>query len=587
MTDSVAEIKARLNIENLVSEYVVLKRIGKSLKGLCPFHAEKTPSFIVSPDKGIAYCFGCHKGGDLFKFMMEVENVDFPEALRILAEKTGVTLEKESAKNFVKKSEKEILIEIHEETANFYAETLWSEAGASALDYLRKRGLGDDTIRRFKLGYAPDSYGQTHEMLLRKKFSHAHILQAGLALAKDTSMNKIYDRFRGRIMFPVQDSLGRVVGFGGRASLPDQEPKYLNSPETPIYQKNQLLYGFYQAKTAIKACKKVVVVEGYMDFLAAFQDGLENCVAVNGTAMTKRHLTNLKPYISELILSFDMDNAGREAAKRSFEITQDFDFTVKVLTLPSGKDIAEFVQNTHGKLKEMADSARMFTDFFYEDLLSRHNLSDISSKKKVLAEFAGFFMRLRSSVEKDLYVRKLAGDLLVPEVQIYDELNVMKFADSHPAKMALESDQVNKQYDPEDLLTGLIFQFPKLFADTKIDLSQDYFSDSLKAIYKQFCSKYNPHGTDQEAVLEIVSTWDEELKTRIGLMSLYVEERYAGMPDDQISRAMTDLVQKIRLGNLSKLRSDLQKRLKLAESARDTSQMQEVLEKLNEINKIN
>lgn len=587
MTDSVGEIKTRLSIEDLVSEYVVLKRIGKSLKGLCPFHSEKTPSFIVSPDKGIAYCFGCHKGGDLFKFMMEVENVDFPEALRILAEKTGVTLEKESSKNFVKKSEKEVLIEIHEETADFFVEKLWTGEGAKALEYLQKRGLTDATVKRFKLGFAPDSYDATHQMLLKKKFSHAQILQSGLALAKDTSMNKIYDRFRGRIMFPVQDSLGRVVGFGGRALLPEQEPKYLNSPETPIYQKNQLLYGFYQAKAAIKAQKKVVIVEGYMDFLAAFQDGLENVGAVNGTAMTKKHLTMLKPYISELILSFDMDNAGREAAKRSFEITQDFDFTVKVLTLSSGKDIADFVQNTKGKLMEMANAAILFTDFFYDDLLARYDLSNISNKKKVLAEFAGFFMRLKSSVEKDLYVRKLAGDLVVPEVQIYDELNVMKFTKSHPAKMAMDSEEVRKQYGPEELLMGLILQYPKLFYDTKIDLSQDFFSDNLKAIYKQFCSKYNPQGTDQEAVLEIVSTLNEELKNQVGLMSLYVEERYEGLPDEQVSRAMKDLVQKIKLENLSKARAALHRQLKQAETLKDVEQMQEVLIKLNELNKIN
>jgi hypothetical protein len=236
---------------------------------------------------------------------------------------------------------------------------------------------------------------------------------------------------------------------------------------------------------------------------------------------------------------------------------------------------------------EMAKDARLFTDFFYDDLLSRADLADISSKKKVLAEFAGFFMRLKSSVEKDLYVRKLAGDLLVPEVQIYDELNVMKFAKSHPAKMAMESEETRKQYGPDELLTGLIFQYPKLFYETKIDLSQGFFSDNLKAIYKQFCSKYNPQGTDQEAVLEIVSTLDEELRAQVGLMSLYIEERYDELPEGQVIRAMQDLAQKIKLENVSKSRSTLQRQLKQAESAKDGPQMQEVLVKLNELNKIN
>ena len=576
MSDAVNEIKARLPIENLVAEYVVLKRIGKSLKGLCPFHSEKTPSFIVSPDKGIAYCFGCQKGGDIFRFLMEVENIDFSEALKILSEKTGVVLEKESSKNFVQKGEKDVLLEIHEQATGFFEQELWSERGMAALDYLRGRGLTEQTIRQFRLGLAPDSFEATHQLLLKKGYKHAQILQAGLALAKDTSMVHIYDRFRGRITFPVTDGLGRVVGFGGRALSSEQQPKYLNSPETPIYQKNQLLYGFHQSKPTIKVTKQAVVVEGYMDYLMACQDGVKNVVAVNGTALTKRHLTQLKPYIEELVLSFDMDRAGQEAARRSFELTQDFEFIVKVMILPSGKDIADFVLEQPGELNGLLAGIRLFADHFYEDLFVRFNKNSPVEKRKILAEFALLIGKIKSSVERDGYVRKLAADLAVPEVQIYDELSVMKLSQNHPAKQAMEAEKT-KQYAPEEILLGLLLNYPLRFYAIKDRLSQDDLPECIKTIYNQFLSNYNPQGTDQDAVLSILSGLDGELKPQATLMSLFVEEKYGELPPETIEKEIVDLMGKIRQKRLVDLRQGLQRRLKEAESRQDQQEMQDIL----------
>lgn len=583
MSDSVSEIKSRLPIENLVAEYVSLKRIGKSMKGLCPFHSEKTPSFIISPDKGIAYCFGCHKGGDIFRFLMEIENIDFNEALKLLAEKTGVELEKSSGKNFVRKGEKEILIDIHEDVAEFYQQNLWSESGKNTLEYLRGRGLNDETIKQFRLGLAPDSFDQTNLFLLKKGYTHAQILQSGLALAKDTTINKIYDRFRGRLMFPVEDSLGRVVGFGGRALLADQQPKYLNSPETPIYQKNQLLYGFYQSKPTIKSLKQVIIVEGYMDFLAAFQDGVKNVVAVNGTALTKRHLVQLKPYLEELVFSFDMDNAGKEAARRSFEITQDFDFLVKILILPSGKDIADFVKENPGELRSLVAKIELFTDYHYQDLFKRYNKESLGDKRKILLEFSALIGKLKSSVERDSYVRRLAAELNVPEVQIYDELNILKMSKNHPAKQAMEGNLAKTQYQPEEILIGLLLNFPKYFFEIKSTLSQEYFSERVNTIYNQFLSNYNPHGTDQEAVSAILSGLDDELKSQANLMSLYVEEKYEEMPEQSIKKEIEHLVAKIKNRNLTLVRQGLHRRLKDAEASKNFTEMEQVLIELSKI----
>ncbi len=582
MSEAINEIKTRLPIENLVAEYVVLKRVGKSLKGLCPFHSEKTPSFIVSPDKGIAYCFGCHKGGDVFRFLMEVENIDFSEALKLLADKSGVVLEKQSSKSFVKRGEREVLLEIHEKTTSFYQEKLMGSGGVNALQYFHSRGINDDTIKRFRLGFAPDDFAETHQYLLKSGYTHAQILQSGLALAKDTSMNRIYDRFRGRVMFPVRDSMGRVVGFGGRALLPDQQPKYLNSPETPIYQKNQLLYGFYEAKKTIKAAKQAIIVEGYMDYLMAFQDGVKNVVAVNGTALSNRHLTQLKPYIEELVFSFDMDNAGREASRRSFELTQDFDFLVKGLVLTSGKDIADFVKEKPGELNGLLSGIKLFSDYYYEELFTRFDKNSLSDQRKILAEFAILVSRIKSSVERDSYVRKLAADLNVPEVQVYDEMNIMKFSKSHPAKQALEQNKP-AQYSVENILVGLMLNYPKCFYDMKESISQELLPEKAKTIYNQLLSNYTPQGTDQDAVSAMLASLEEELKSEVSLMSLYVEEKYGELQEVSIKKEVEDLLMKLRNQRIVDWRQDLHKQLKDAESSGDQEKLKNILLELSNI----
>lgn len=584
MNDVVSEIKSRLSIENLVAEYISLKRIGKSLKGLCPFHSEKTPSFIVSPDKGIAYCFGCHKGGDIFNFLMEVENIEFGEAIRLLAEKTGVEIQNTSRKEFVKKGEKEVLMDIHEEVAKFYEKELWSERGKEVLSYLQdKRGLNEDIIKQFRLGFAPDSYEETHQYLLKKGFKKSQILQAGLAMAKDTSLNNIYDRFRNRIIFPVSDSLGRIVGFGGRALQDDQQPKYLNSPETLIYHKNQLLYGFSQSKSHIKIFKQAIIVEGYLDFLMAFQDGIKNVIAVNGTALTNRHLLLLKPYIEELVLSFDMDNAGKEAGRRSYELTQEFNFIVKILTLPKGKDIADFVKDNKGKLKDLVGKIQLYADFYYADLFKRFDKESFKGKREILREFIIFINKIKSSIEKDSYIRKLAADLGVSETKIYDEIKINKLSDQHPAKQLEDISNKIEQYNAEDILIGLILNYPKYVYEIKDKISQADFSENLKTIYIRFLSIYNHSGINQNAILAILSDLDDKLKSHAKLMSLYVEERYKDLPEDLIVKEIIELIAKLKTQNINTHKRDLYRKLKEAESGNDKAQIETILIELNNL----
>jgi DNA primase len=265
MGDPVDEIKSRLSIEELVSSYVQLKKAGRSYKGLCPFHSEKTPSFVVSSEKQICHCFGCNKGGDIFTFIQEVEGISFPEALRLLADRVGVKIEENKSKSVsVSKKEKDEFYRAHDLAAEFFEKQLLSSRdGEKVLEYLYKRGLTNETIKEFRLGFAPDSYDSLYPFLLKKGINKDILIQSGLVSAKNLSSDDIYDKYRQRLIFPILDNLGKICGFGGRALKKDQMPKYLNSPENIIYNKSKLLYGLYHSQKAIKEFDKILLVEGY------------------------------------------------------------------------------------------------------------------------------------------------------------------------------------------------------------------------------------------------------------------------------------------------------------------------------------
>ena len=583
MRDAVAEIKSRLNIEDLVSQYVVLKRTGATLKGLCPFHSEKSPSFVVSPDRGIAYCFGCHKGGDVFKFLQEIEGIEFGEALKILAEKTGVELEKQQMAKRITKDERSDLFEIHEEVTAFYEKKLWeTNEGAKVLEYLKKRGLSEETIRNFRLGYSPDSYTDTHTMLLKSSFTQKSILLSGLALTKDTGFTNIYDRFRGRLMFPISDSLSRIVGFGGRALKADQEPKYLNSPETPIYQKSQVLYCFSFSKSEIKNKKSVVIVEGYMDALAAFQNGIRNVVAVSGTALTLKQLNLLKPFVEDLILAFDMDNAGQEAAKRSYELAGDFDFNLRVLALPEGKDIAEYALVQGENLPQIMDQTVLVTDYFFNKLISAKKDNSLVEKKKILQEFSLFFDRLKTNLEKDEYVKRLSNELDLREMQVYDELRNYKLTKNHPARSSVNEDPqtVDKKYTMPELILGLLIEFPQFLDKFRAELDKNIFEGELNAIYKAFSDQYNPQSESSQSYFKDL---EHDMAERAGLLSLYVSEKYQNINAEEIEKELSALIFRIVSSNLANRKRDLHRKIIQAEQQGDLAGMQSLLNEYKDL----
>lgn len=587
MNNAIDEIKAKLSIEELVGQYVQLKKVGRSLKGLCPFHQEKTPSFIVSPDKGIAYCFGCNKGGDIFRFIQEVEGVDFNDALKILAERTGVKLEEYKVEKAVPKGQKDLLMEIYEKVAGFYEKKLWDSAeGKKVLEYLHKRGLNDESIKLFRLGFAPDSFDETYTWLLRNGFDKKELVMSGMAMTKETTLEKIYDRFRGRLMFPIFDSLGRVVAFGGRALIKDQEPKYLNSSESAVYHKGHLLYGFSHSKQSIKQSGEVVIVEGYMDLIAAFQAGVKNVVATSGTALTVMQLRLLSPLAKTLYLSFDMDLAGREAAKRAYELSRDFEFEVKVTVLPEGKDPAEYAMTKADELNEIIRQSSLYGDYFYSKLVRDYGTDSYSAKKKILQEFLPFFVGLRSNVEKDEFVRKLALDLDLKEVQVYDEIRNFRLPLGHPARQHGQLGEVDagkglKKYGAEELLLGFLIEFPRVGSLQIPQISEDFFSERGKPIYKALTDAYNGGGSgDFKGVFEFLPYEKQE---EVKLLSLFIAEKYGEMSESDVEKEIGRLVLSINKSHLDVKVRQIQKSIAEAERNNDKELRVQLLAELNSL----
>ncbi len=587
MVDAVQEIKAKLSIEDVVRQYVQLKKAGRSLKGLCPFHAEKSPSFVVSPERGIAYCFGCHKGGDIFAFIQEIESVDFVDALKLLAERTGIELQQHEAKRSVPKDEKDQLLHVHDIVARFYQKHLWeTDDGKKVLDYLHKRGLTDETIQKFQVGFAPDSYEATHTMLLKEGFSKKMLVSSGLALTQETTVDKIYDRFRGRLMFPITDHMGRIVAFGGRALKKDQEPKYLNSPETAIYHKSNVLYGFSYAKPAIKEKQAVILVEGYMDMIASFQSGLTNAVSTSGTALTLQQLRHVQPFVNTIYLAFDMDNAGQEAAKRAFDLTQEFEFTVKVITLPEGKDIAEYAQAHAGDVPQVVANAVTYGDHYYHKLLNTYGAGDIMNKRKILQEFYPFLGSLKSSIQKDEYVRRFAHDLHLNEKQIYDEMKNFKLPLSHPARRYSGLDTPvqpkGKKFSADSLLMGFLIEFPRIAQLFKDRLTDGYFSDELKPIYKVFSDQYNGQGVQE--VKDFLASLPHEQAEKASLLSLYIHEIYGEVGEEAAEHEIKVLIDNIVKTITGNKRNELQTLIEEAEKEGRKDDYLRLLQELHDLN---
>ncbi len=465
----VDEVRNSVNIVSIVSEYVALKKRGRNHVARCPFHNEKTPSFNVSEEKQIFMCFGCGVGGDVFKFIMQAESLSFPEAIRFIADRRGIALPESSVPSAAAAgSNADVLRKVMAEAARFYHRSLLdSGEGQPALQYLRDRGVERETIARFQIGYAPSG----SEILIREMKSKGFGLQeledCGLIKHSEDGSRR-YDAFRGRIMFPISDVQGRIVAFGGRA-MGDRPPKYLNSPETRLYNKSRNLFGLSFSREAVKAQDQAILVEGYMDFIIPFQYGVQNVVASLGTSLTPQQVELLGRYTREVVVSYDPDSAGVAATQRSLDLFLEGDFRVRVLQLPAGQDPDVFVRNAGPEeYRRRAQDSIPYLEFVLEEAVRKQgSLDDPKKKVQAMNAVLPYLARLPNAVERSDYAFKFARRLRIDDQQMLAELkraaqqkkmqlpegtaasaSVMKFAEKRLLQLLLNNVELQRQILP-------------------------------------------------------------------------------------------------------------------------------------------
>lgn len=417
----ISEISSSNDIVDVISEYVKLKRSGRNYLGICPFHSEKTPSFSVSPEKQIFHCFGCGVGGNVIHFIMKIENLDFVESIKLLAEKAKIFLPEVISSKFEtdKQKLKEKIYEINKESAKYFFNVLKSTKLSFLLEYLKRRGLTPDMVNKFGIGYSQNTSDSLCNYLLSLNYSPDLIVQSGVGY-KDKN-NRLHDKFRNRLMFPIIDVRDRVIGFGGRV-LDNSLPKYINSPETLVYSKGKNLYALNLAKKTNE--KFVIVVEGYMDAITLHNLGITNVVAALGTSFTVEQVRLLRKYFSEIIVSFDSDSAGQNAIMRSLDLLNEMEMPVRVIDLGDKKDPDEFVKDYGvNSFKTAINTSRSLAEYKVEMLKKQYDLNDTREKINFVNKMSQVLANLKNSIERDAYIKKISSETNISTEAIYSEVN--------------------------------------------------------------------------------------------------------------------------------------------------------------------
>jgi len=506
---TISEIRAVSDIVSVISEVVLLKRTGKNFVGLCPFHSEKTPSFTVNSDKQIFYCFGCGAGGSVFTFLMKHEGLSFPEAVRTLGRRYGIAVADHDLSPEERRHirEREGIFDVNEQAAAFYRRMLLENSeGRSALDYLRKRGMDMETIDRFSLGYAPEGWDALTGLFVDRCIPDTLLEKSGLVISRRNGPGH-YDRFRNRIVFPIRGPASRIIGFGARV-MDDSLPKYLNSPETIIFNKRRSLYGLEVARSGCREKGTVYVVEGYFDVLALSQAGIPNVVATLGTALTPEHVRILKGYVQEIILVYDSDQAGIRAALKSVEIFRRENMDARILVLPEGHDPDSFIRKFgRNAFEATAQSSWNMMDFLMEETVRKHGLS-VEGKIRIIEEMRPPLSAVSDPMARSLYIRNLAERVGVDEAVVAGRIGRPSpdrdsRRESGPmAPGAAEAKDlqdsigfVGRHAKIERKIVTMMLQFPDFLAEIDRRCILDDFEDErLKSIGRHLLTHYKSGG---------------------------------------------------------------------------------------------
>jgi DNA primase len=577
--DAVEEIKQRLSIEDVISEYVELKRSGRNYKGLSPFSSERTPSFMVSPEKQIWHDFSSGRGGDMFKFVMEMEGLDFRSALEHLARKAGVDLSLyDKGDGGVRKKKDKAHAALSMAVRYYQQSLLKSEL---ALDYVTKqRKLRRQTIADFGIGYSPNTGKALIDALTKKGVAVEDMKLAGLVTER---YGKMSDMFRGRVMIPLIDAQGNPLGFTARLlHADDTGPKYINTPQTVLYDKSRHVFGLHTAKEAIRTSGFAVIVEGNMDVISTHQAGYKNVVATAGTAITTHQLKILQRLTPDIRLCFDQDKAGIAAAERAIDVAQSVGVQLQIISLPEGKDPDELIQKSSSMWEEAIHTPTYAVDWLIERYREMYDVSTANGKRKFSDALARIVNRLQDSVEKDHYIQQLAKVAEVSESAIKTKLSVMESGEKTTLKKRKteDTDTTHDNDAYQDQLLSLLVMFPitRRFLETA-DTTYIVFSSPERQRVFEYVIQ-NPHVTITDSIPEDLKDVEDYVK----ILLLKAEELYAvGFDANERLRELQDLIEKLKTKYLVSQRQQLSEQIKQAEDAGDEVKVSQLLEQFNQL----
>jgi len=579
--ETLERIRDAADIVDVVSEHVQLGKKGRNFFGLCPFHDEKSPSFSVNPDRQIYHCFGCGVGGNVFRFIQEVDRVTFVEAVKYLSERTGISLPERSGSSRDETEAADLIYRANDLAYKYFHHMLLNDdSGAAAREYLQARRLTSETIERFGLGYAPSNWDGLLKVAGRRSLNPQVMEQSGLALPRQNG-GGYYDRFRDRVTFPIANLSNRTIAFGARALQPDAEPKYLNSPETAIYHKGRVLYGLSDTRDAVRRQDCVLVVEGYMDLISLVQAGIQHVAATSGTALTEDHARLLARYAHQVVLLFDGDAAGSTAAMRGLEILLGTDLDARVVSLPPEHDPDTFVQE-HGSdaLLERTERAQSVLDFYLEQLALRHDLSSVEGKSRAVATLRPLLAKIRDAVRRDLLLREVAQRLSVDEQALRQELQASVQQQRAPRRTGDESAQPAVPDPPRHELEfiGLLLNFPHYIADTAGQLPPEALGDTRTQALCRLLFERQAQGRSIDLGMIINELEDDALSR------LVTQCAVQGFDEEQVERQWRDYVLHFQKSSLQTRIAAARQALALAVDQRDDGEVARISSEIAELN---
>ena len=574
LNSPIEEIKNRLDIVDVIKSYIKLQKTGINYRAICPFHSEKSSSYFVSPSRQLWKCFGCGKGGDVFEFVKEVEGIEFGDALRLLAAKAGVELKKQNPQII---SQRQRLYEICELSCKFFEKQLWeSSAGKEAKDYLLSRKISEDSLRKWRVGYSPDTWQGLSDFLSSSGYSNFEIEKAGLALKG--RRDSFYDRFRGRIIFPIYDLNSQPVGFGGRVFKEKdkkESAKYVNISNTLLYDKSRILYGLDKAKVDIRKEDSCILVEGYTDVIMAHQAGTQNVVATSGTALTPFQLKILKRYTENLVLGFDMDIAGETAAKRGIDLAQKAGFNIKVIRLPEGKDAAEIISKDPSLWQGAINSTRSIYDFYFESAFSGRDPKTLEGKKDISKILLPILKKIPNEIEKSFWVQKLTSKLGVKERDVLEEMK----------KIKLEEEALGMEIEEE---MSLPLRSRKEMLERKIIILLAKFPQDADLAEEKIMPCFSPRIAEIINILKKekalnVENFPSDLTDFLNCVLLESEEE--NIEKEDASAELRSCLREIYCLELKNKLDAISQEIKWAEEENDSGKIKELTEKFNQLTK--